>query len=83
MGEMGVSNDSTVVFYDQKGIASSARGWWLMGLFGHDAAAVLDGGLPKWRREGRPVEAGAPAPAGTGASSAPASAPAGCAGSAT
>lgn len=66
MGEMGVSNASTVIFYDQKGIASSARGWWLMGLFGHDAAAVLDGGLPKWLREGRPVEAGsgaAPAPA--------------------
>jgi thiosulfate/3-mercaptopyruvate sulfurtransferase len=60
MGEMGVSNDSLVVFYDQKGIASSARGWWLMGLFGHDAAAVLDGGLPKWVREGRPVEQGTP-----------------------
>ena len=62
MGEMGVANDSVVVFYDQKGIASSARGWWLMGLFGHDAAAVLDGGLPKWVREGRPVEQGTPEP---------------------
>ena len=61
MGEMGVCNSSRVVFYDQKGIASSARGWWLMGLFGHDAAAVLDGGLPKWLRESRPVESGAPA----------------------
>ena len=58
MSEMGVSNASMVVFYDQKGIASSARGWWLMGLFGHDAAAVLDGGLPKWRREGRAIETG-------------------------
>ena len=63
MGEMGVSNASRVVFYDQKGIASSARGWWLMGLFGHDRAAVLDGGLPKWQREGRPVESGPPASA--------------------
>src|SRR4051794_24302754 len=62
MGEMGVSNGSRVVFYDQKGVASSARGWWLMGLFGHDAAAVMDGGLPKWVREGRPVETGTPAP---------------------
>ncbi|MDE2581361.1 MAG: 3-mercaptopyruvate sulfurtransferase [Rhodospirillales bacterium] len=60
MAELGVSNQSRVVFYDQKGLASAARGWWLMGLFGHDAAAVLDGGLPKWRREGRPVEAGVP-----------------------
>ena len=61
MGELGVSNASRVVFYDQKGLASAARGWWLMGLFGHDNAAVLDGGVPKWQREGRPTEAGDPA----------------------
>jgi thiosulfate/3-mercaptopyruvate sulfurtransferase len=61
MSALGVSNDSRVVFYDQKGLASAARGWWLMGLFGHDNAAVLDGGLPKWQREGRAVEAGEPA----------------------
>ncbi len=60
MGELGVANMSRIVFYDQKGLASAARGWWLMGLFGHDAAAVLDGGLPKWQRENRPVEAGDP-----------------------
>lgn len=57
---LGIGNDTRVVFYDQKGIASSARGWWLMGLYGHDNVAVLDGGLPKWRKEGRAVEAGAP-----------------------
>jgi thiosulfate/3-mercaptopyruvate sulfurtransferase len=61
MGELGVSNTSRVVFYDQKGIASAPRGWWMMGLFGHDQAFVLDGGLPKWLREGRPTEAGLPA----------------------
>jgi thiosulfate/3-mercaptopyruvate sulfurtransferase len=60
MGELGVANTSRIVFYDQKGLASAARGWWLMGLFGHDAAVVLDGGLPKWQRENRPVEAGDP-----------------------
>ena len=60
MGELGVANDSAVVFYDQKGITSSARGWWLMSLFGHAKAAILDGGLPKWVRENRPVETGAP-----------------------
>ena len=60
IGGLGVSNASRVVFYDQKGLASAARGWWLMGLFGHDAAAVLDGGLPKWLREGRPTETGDP-----------------------
>ena len=57
----GVSNHSMVVFYDQKGLASASRGWWMMGLFGHDRAAVLDGGLPKWRAESRPVETGEPA----------------------
>jgi len=64
MGELGVSNASRVVFYDQKGIASSPRGWWMMGLFGHDHAFVLDGGLPKWLGEGRPIQTG-PAPAPT------------------
>ena len=64
IGALGVSNNSRVVFYDQRGLLSAARGWWLMGLFGHDAAAVLDGGLPKWQREGRPTESGeSPAPA--------------------
>jgi thiosulfate/3-mercaptopyruvate sulfurtransferase len=62
LGAMGVGNQSRVVFYDQQGLFSAARGWWLMGLFGHDQAAVLDGGLPKWRREGRPVESGEPPP---------------------
>ena len=56
VGWLGVANASRVVFYDQKGLASAARGWWLMGLFGHDNAAVLDGGLPKWQREGRKTE---------------------------
>jgi thiosulfate/3-mercaptopyruvate sulfurtransferase len=63
IGALGVSNDSFVVFYDQKGLASAARGWWMMGLYGHDRAAVLDGGLPKWVAEGRPTETGdAPPP---------------------
>jgi thiosulfate/3-mercaptopyruvate sulfurtransferase len=60
MAALGISNTSRVVFYDQKGLASAARGWWLMRLFGHDNAAVLDGGLPKWLREGRPTTDGEP-----------------------
>lgn len=63
LGALGVGSDSRVVFYDQKGLSSAARGWWMMGLFGHDSAAVLDGGLPKWQKEGRAVETGASAPA--------------------
>lgn len=62
LGDAGVGNGTTVVFYDQKGLASAARGWWLLGLFGHDKVAVLDGGLPKWKKEGRPTEAGQAAP---------------------
>ena len=62
MQRLGVGDGRRVVFYDQKGLSSAARGWWLMGLFGHDDAAVLDGGLPKWQRENRPVESGEPPP---------------------
>jgi thiosulfate/3-mercaptopyruvate sulfurtransferase len=66
VGELGVSNDHRVVFYDQIGVFSSARGRWMMRLFGHERVTVLDGGLPKWRAEGRAVESGpfsAPEPA--------------------
>jgi thiosulfate/3-mercaptopyruvate sulfurtransferase len=63
MGEMGISNATRVIFYDQKGLQSSARGWWLMKLFGHENAAVLDGGLPKWLAEGRATESGEVKPA--------------------
>lgn len=60
IGELGISNTTRVVFYDQKGLSSAARGWWMMGLFGHDRSGVLDGGLPKWVAEGRSLEAGLP-----------------------
>jgi len=63
MGSLGIGNDTRVVFYDGKGIFSAPRGWWLMHLFGHEKVAVLDGGLPKWQRENRPIESGDPAPA--------------------
>jgi len=65
VGALGVSNVHRVVFYDQIGVFSAARGRWMMRLFGHDRVAVLDGGLPKWRAEGRAIESGpvtAPAP---------------------
>ena len=62
-GALGVSNATRVVFYDQHGLRASPRGWWMMRLFGHDLVAVLDGGLPAWKREGRPIETGDPAAA--------------------
>ncbi len=62
VGALGIGNRHRLVFYDQRGVFSAPRGWWLMGLFGHDRAAVLDGGLPKWRAEGRATESGDPPP---------------------
>lgn len=61
MQALGVSNDSRVVCYDQLGMFSAPRAWWMLRLFGHDQAAVLDGGLPKWRAEQRAVQEGTPA----------------------
>jgi thiosulfate/3-mercaptopyruvate sulfurtransferase len=58
IGAVGISNDSRVVFYDQKGLFSAPRAWWMLRLFGHDRVGVLDGGLPKWRREGRVLATG-------------------------
>ncbi|PWS35805.1 3-mercaptopyruvate sulfurtransferase [Falsiroseomonas bella] len=63
VGALGISNGMRVVAYDQKGLQSSPRIWWLMRLFGHEAVAVLDGGLPKWKAEGRALESGEPAAA--------------------
>jgi thiosulfate/3-mercaptopyruvate sulfurtransferase len=58
VGALGVSNADTVVIYDGAGIFSAPRAWWTFRVFGHDNVAVLDGGLPKWLREGRPMESG-------------------------
>jgi thiosulfate/3-mercaptopyruvate sulfurtransferase len=62
MTEYGISNGSRIVFYDQQPNFRAARALWLMTLFGHDDAAVLDGGLAKWIAENRPVETGTPPP---------------------
>ena len=45
---LGINNDSRIVVYDNKGVYSSARVWWMFRTAGHDAIAVLDGGLPDW-----------------------------------
>ncbi|HQT83229.1 MAG: 3-mercaptopyruvate sulfurtransferase [Acidiphilium sp. 37-64-53] len=58
VAEFGVGTDSMIVAYDQRGIFSAARVWWLFKLFGHDDVLVLDGGLPKWRAESRKLESG-------------------------
>jgi len=60
MSELGMNREDHVVFYDQKGLYSAARGWWLLLLFGHGRVSVLDGGLPAWRAAGGVVESEAP-----------------------
>ena len=55
---LGLGDGTRIVVYDQQGLRSAARVWWMFRLFGHDDVAVLDGGLPKWLDEGRPVEDG-------------------------
>jgi thiosulfate/3-mercaptopyruvate sulfurtransferase len=52
---MGVGDGNQVVVYDQTGVFSAPRVWWTFRLMGVREVAVLDGGLPKWRAEGRPV----------------------------
>ncbi|HEV8144369.1 MAG TPA: 3-mercaptopyruvate sulfurtransferase [Methylomirabilota bacterium] len=62
IGALGIGDGDRVVIYDSRGVVSAARVWWTLRVFGHDAVAVLDGGLPKWRAEGRPVTSGATTP---------------------
>ncbi|TYC14184.1 sulfurtransferase [Bizionia gelidisalsuginis] len=54
--KLGVNADSAIVVYDDKGIYSSARVWWLFKTFGHNNIAVLDGGLPEWLAQNYPTE---------------------------
>jgi thiosulfate/3-mercaptopyruvate sulfurtransferase len=58
VGMLGVSNDDTVVIYDAGGWVAGPRAWWMFLSYGHDKVRVLDGGLKKWRAEGRPVDSG-------------------------
>jgi thiosulfate/3-mercaptopyruvate sulfurtransferase len=60
MRAMGIGDGHRVIVYDSHGLFSAARVWWMFRLFGKVDVAVLDGGLPKWRAEGRPVEDGEP-----------------------
>lgn len=56
MRAMGVGDGHQVIVYDQTGLSSAARVWWLFKLMGQENVAVLDGGLPKWIAEGRGTE---------------------------
>lgn len=60
MRSMGIGDGSRIVVYDQQGIYSAARVWWTFRVMGVEDVTVLNGGLPKWKREGLPLESGEP-----------------------
>jgi thiosulfate/3-mercaptopyruvate sulfurtransferase len=58
VGALGIGDGDTVVVYDNSPLFSAARVWWTFRVFGAKSVYVLDGGLPKWKSEGRPIESG-------------------------
>jgi thiosulfate/3-mercaptopyruvate sulfurtransferase len=63
MRKLGLGDGNLVVAYDGAGVYSAPRAWWMLRAMGHDDVVVLDGGLPKWKREGRPLDDLPPPPA--------------------
>jgi thiosulfate/3-mercaptopyruvate sulfurtransferase len=60
VGALGIGRDDTIVVYDTGALSGSPRVWWTFRLFGAGKVFILDGGLSKWKAEGRPIEAGEP-----------------------
>jgi thiosulfate/3-mercaptopyruvate sulfurtransferase len=60
MKKMGIGDGAHIVVYDTTGIFSAARVWWTFRAMGHRDVSVLNGGLKKWKAEGRPIEDGQP-----------------------
>lgn len=56
--KLGLGDGNRIVVYDGQGMMSAARVWWMFRIFGAREVAILDGGLPKWLAENRPVEDG-------------------------
>lgn len=75
MRALGLSRTGRVVLYDDSDLASAARAWFILRLYGHEKVAILDGGWSRWQAEDRPTESGmseiesgdytAPQPAGS------------------
>src|SRR5687768_13809122 len=65
MAAIGINDGDRIVIYDDSGVKTSARAWFIFRMYGIREVALLDGGLGKWRAEGRPLEEGA-AQAGIG-----------------
>ncbi len=60
MQSLGLGDGNRFVVYDNSPLHSAARAWWMLTIFGAHRAAILDGGMQKWKAEGRPTEAGKP-----------------------
>jgi thiosulfate/3-mercaptopyruvate sulfurtransferase len=63
VGALGVAERDTIVVYDGAGLFSAPRVWWTFRLFGAENVFILDGGLPRWKAEGRPLQSGPTKPA--------------------
>ena len=62
MRKLGLGDGNLIVAYDGAGIYSAPRAWWMLRAMGHEDVVVLDGGLPKWKRESRAVDDMVPMP---------------------
>jgi len=60
MKKMGIGDGMRIIVYDSLGLFSAARAWWTFRAMGHEDVAVLNGGLKKWKAEGRALEDGTP-----------------------
>lgn len=58
VGALGIADTDTIVVYDGLGLFSAARVWWTFRVFGAKNVFILDGGMPAWKAEKRPTEAG-------------------------
>lgn len=59
MQSLGLGDGSRIVLYDDSAVKTAARAWFMLRMFGANHVAILDGGLAKWKAEGRPLDAGA------------------------
>jgi thiosulfate/3-mercaptopyruvate sulfurtransferase len=57
---LGIGKDDTIVVYDGVGLGGAPRVWWTFRIFGAKKVYILDGGLPKWKAEGRALDSGVP-----------------------
>src|SRR5262249_59744305 len=58
VGALGIGDGDTIVVYENGNLFAAARVWWTFRIFGAEKVYILDGGLPKWKAEKRPVESG-------------------------